>query len=107
MVMRLTCCAALACMAASPALAIERLVSTQQTCQQLTTVIERDGDAIVRYPSDRTPGRLLFKRFVDNERQCDNFERTIPFRVPTRGTNACQLHHCIDRSLRPKGLFED
>lgn len=93
--------------ATSPALAIERLVSTQTTCAQITAIIKRDGDAIVRYPSERTPGRLLFKRFVASDRQCDNLERTIPFRVPTRDTQSCQLTHCIDRSLRPRGVFED
>lgn len=94
-------------LASTPALAIERLVSTQTTCGQITAIIERDGDAIVRYPSPRTPGRLLYKRFVDSERQCDKVERTIPFTVPTQDTESCQLAHCIDRSLRPKGVFED
>ena len=78
----------------SPASAISRVQTTGKTCAAIGQILSREGAAILRYPSKRTPGITLYDRYVANANSCLQGEITQRATVPTRDTNSCAVLKC-------------
>ncbi|MEX0344350.1 MAG: hypothetical protein AB3N20_05470 [Rhizobiaceae bacterium] len=83
--------------ASSNALALERLYSANITCDQVKSVLERDGAAIIYYPSRSIPGLNLINRFVKTANFCESAKRALPFAIKTRDTNVCKVPICREQ----------
>lgn len=86
-----------AAFAASPASAISRYDTPSMTCAAVQESIDREGAAILRYPSTRVNNMTLYDRYVRNSRQCDFGEKAETTTVPTRDQQNCPVYHCEPR----------
>lgn len=87
-----------------PAQAISRHDARSLSCGQIRAIINSEGEAIIRYPSSRTLGLVLYDRFVANDRFCDSHEATERITVPARN-GMCRIRHCISAPDRCGRLF--
>lgn len=79
-----------------PAKAISRLNSTALSCEQMQSVIAREGAVILRYPSSRS-GVTLFNRYVAHPRFCESAKRAIVVTVPSRDNRTCPVRVCREQ----------
>jgi hypothetical protein len=79
----------------SEALAIERYTSTRMTCDEIQRVIRRDGAAIMRYTSTRTPGLQLYGRYVSGNQFCQLGEGVDRAYIPASDTRSCPVRECV------------
>lgn len=77
-----------------PASAIARYDTKAYSCDQIQSLVQRDGAAILRYRSSR--GALLYDRYVATGLQCAYNKRPIFRTVPTRDKAACGVTSCRD-----------
>ncbi|MCG8407064.1 MAG: hypothetical protein MI923_17855 [Phycisphaerales bacterium] len=82
-----------------PALAISRYNVQTMTCAAVQQAVDRDGAAILRWQSARSPSLPIYDRYVRNTLFCDR--GTYPERayVPTSDTSQCPVHRCVDASF--------
>lgn len=80
---------------ASEAVAISRYQTSSISCAWLSAALEREGAAILRYPSRANPSIQLYDRYVRDSRQCSSSQRAQPFSVPTSDNAACQVRKCV------------
>lgn len=78
-----------------PAQAISRYQSTGMSCAAIQDVISKQTAAIMRYPSKRVPGLVLYDRYVKNGNYCDSGEVTETVTIPSRD-GQCPVYHCIE-----------
>ncbi|WP_244598179.1 hypothetical protein [Pseudohoeflea suaedae] len=92
-------------MLATPALAISRVNTANASCAAVKGVLQREGAAILRYPSSRS-NKLLYDRYVSNRHSCILGEITKRATVPTADTAHCPVLKCYrpDRDRRSKFL---
>ena len=88
-----------------PAEAITRLRSDQNSCSTIQNTLQRDGAAVLRYPSSRNPSIMLFDRYVARNTQCRLGQELKRKSVPAADTASCRVYVCEDR--QPKFNFED
>lgn len=91
---------------ASPALAISRVNTTNQSCAAVKGIVQSQGAAILRYPSRRNPDHMLYDRYVRSRHYCLLGEVTKRDTVPTADTAHCPVFKCYrpDRDRRMKFL---
>lgn len=77
-----------------PAFAIERINTPQTSCAAIQSVIQRDGAAILRYPSERVANYTLYDRYVAGDRFCRRDERAEPASVPSADRASCRVLLC-------------
>ena len=77
-----------------PAFAIERINTPQTSCAAIQSVIQRDGAAILRYPSERVANYTLYDRYVAGDRFCRRDERAEPASVPSADGASCRVLLC-------------
>lgn len=77
-----------------PAQAISRVETTGRTCGQVKALLDNEGAAILRYPSKRNKGMVLYDRYVANRHSCVMGEVTQRATVPTSDTGACPVLKC-------------
>jgi len=87
-----------AVLAASPAAAISRYNTTGMSCAAVQSAIDREGAAILRYPSTRVRNMTLYDRYVRSDRQCDTGEYAADSSVPTRDAKNCPVYKCEPRT---------
>jgi len=80
------------------ALAIEKRSSVSTSCDAAAKIIERDGAMILRYPSERVQGLVLYNKFVRSSSQCDGGQATVTSAVRTADSNECNLLICRQQS---------
>ena len=92
-------------MLATPALAISRVNTANASCASVKGVLQREGAAILRYPSSRS-NKILYDRYVSNRHSCILGEITKRATVPTADTAHCPVLKCYrtDRDRRSKFL---
>ncbi len=86
--------------ATTNALALERLYSADETCDQIKSVLARDGAAIIYYPSRSIPGLNLLNRFATSAEFCDS-RRIQKFAIKTSDSDICRISICLERSDDP------
>lgn len=74
--------------------AISRVETMGRTCGQVKALLENEGAAILRYPSKRNTGMMLYDRYVANRHACLMGEITQRATVPTRDTGSCPVLKC-------------
>ncbi len=74
--------------------AITRLRTDQTSCSAVQALVEREGAAILQYPSKRVANYLLYERYVADARQCRFGERLSPETVPAADTQSCRVFLC-------------
>lgn len=94
-----------AVIAASPSYAISRYDMPSMTCTAVQEAIDREGAAILRYPSTRVNKMILYDRYVRSSRQCDFGERAQQISVPTRDQPNCAVYRCEPRCRQ--SVFRD
>ncbi len=94
--MRKLVLAMIATLAVTNASALERIYSADATCSQIKSVLERDGAAIIYYPSRSIPGLNLFNRFAKSANFCDS-GRTQAFAIKTSDSNVCKVRICQEQ----------
>jgi hypothetical protein len=77
-----------------PAFAIERINTPQTDCAAIQSIIQRDGAAILRYPSERVANYTLYDRYVTGDRFCRRDERAEPASVPSADRARCRVLLC-------------
>ncbi|MEM5501742.1 hypothetical protein WNY59_09080 [Ahrensia kielensis] len=78
----------------TPAFAIERVDTPQTTCANIQNILNRDGAAILRYPSKRVANYTLYDRYVSGDRFCKRDERAEPALVPSKDRANCHVRLC-------------
>ena len=74
---------------------INRYDIQDMTCNQVHGILDREGAAILRYPSPSGSGRILYDRYVDSPAVCfAELGHAVQRVVPTRDTNACPTLSC-------------
>ncbi len=76
------------------ALAISRYNSQTMTCDSIRAAINREGAAILRYSSARTPGLPLYDRYVADGSFCSYGEYAEAAWIPARDTGSCPVLVC-------------
>ncbi|MBX3598515.1 MAG: hypothetical protein KF874_13170 [Rhizobiaceae bacterium] len=90
---------ALGLLLAGPAHAISRYQTMSMSCAQVQAALKRDGAAILRWQSKRTPGLPLYGRYVSDQRFCE-FGQVIDLdTVPTADNPACTVRQCIQADV--------
>ena len=81
--------------AASAQEPINRYNIQNMTCNQVQSIVNQQGAAILRYPSPSGSGRILYDRFVNNPAVCFA-EEGHPVRrtIPTADTRSCPAIAC-------------
>lgn len=93
-----------------PAQAISRVETMGRTCGQVKALLQNEGAAILRYPSKRNTGIVLYDRYVANRHSCVMGEITERASVPTSDTGSCPVLKCYrpdyddDFRIRPVPL---
>jgi hypothetical protein len=85
------------------ALAISRYSSQSMTCERIQTAIEREGAAILRYGSTRTPGLPLYDRYVANGTYCGYGESAETTSIPASDTHSCLVLVCKEITYSEPG----
>ncbi|MEM6464237.1 MAG: hypothetical protein AAF724_20210 [Pseudomonadota bacterium] len=80
-----------AILAAAPAFAINQYDISNRTCSEVQSILQRDGQAQLRYPAPDNPGITLYGRYISSGRYC---RPTTAF-VPTRDTRNCRVQECL------------
>ncbi len=93
------------CVMAADAQAVSRHDPTRMACAEVQATIAREGAAILRYRSSRTPGLLLYDRYVSDGRFCERGEVAFPATVPTADTGACPVYLCKVPDLDDRDRF--
>lgn len=81
-------------LAATQAHAISRYNSLSMTCAQANETAMREGAVILRYPSQRVRGLILFERAVRDRNQCTNQEIVERRFVSTSDMQRCPIKAC-------------
>lgn len=76
-----------------PAAAVDRVESSNEPCAYILKRINSQGDLVVRYPSTRPPGLILYDRYVEDLSQCSSDEELVRAAVPSRD-GICDLRAC-------------
>jgi len=84
--------------------AINRYNVSTMSCGAVHAIIDREGAAILRYPSPRS-GIILYDRYVASDLLCDAYEYPDRTYIPTADTQSCPVYHCrrVDLDL-PFGI---
>lgn len=82
---------------ASSANAISQYNPAGMSCASTKASIERDGAALLRYPSRRTSGLVLFDRYVGSGNSCTGFGELTASSVPTKDDPVCSVSLCRQR----------
>lgn len=77
-----------------PAFAINRYETKSYSCDQIQSIVKREGAAILRYPSPRGTGAVLYDRYVATGLQCEYNKRPVYRTVPTRDNASCAVTSC-------------
>lgn len=77
--------------------AIERIYAEESTCRDIKAVLERDGSAIVLYPSRSIPGLTLIDRFVSAPNFCESARQVKPYGIVTRDSFSCKIAICHEQ----------
>lgn len=91
--------------AATPVQAISRYAALELTCQEITSIIRREGAAIFRYPSPRRTGLTLYDRYVRNDNYCATHQTIEKVYIPTAKGGQCLVRRCITRPDPCIGAF--
>ncbi|CAN7551869.1 hypothetical protein LJR030_000854 [Rhizobium sp. LjRoot30] len=86
--------------------AISRYNSMSMSCAEAQATVQREGAAILRYPSKRVAGLTLYDRAVRNRAQCGNYEVADIKSLPTSDNPKCMIRVCVPKTdddwwLRP------
>lgn len=100
--MRVLLAAVAMCLAAAPALAIERYQTMRMTCDEVQAAVANDGEAILRWQSKRT-GMPRYDRYVSDWRFCRPGEAPSFASVPTQDDSACTVQKCKLRDRFNRG----
>lgn len=90
---------------ATQAHAISRVNTAGKTCQAVQNIVAAEGAVILRYPSKRGTGNILYDRYVSSQRFCVGGDVTERFFVPTADTANCRVKRCINRDSSPREFF--
>ncbi|HEV7251761.1 MAG TPA: hypothetical protein VGN97_01480 [Mesorhizobium sp.] len=80
--------------APAEALAITQLQTPTASCEQVQSLLEVEGAAILRWRSARRPDLPRYDRFVSSSRFCTPGEGAFAAFVPTADDPNCQVYEC-------------
>lgn len=83
---------------ASDAFAISRYDITNMSCAEVQAVIQKDGEAILRYGSSSLLGLPIYDRYVRDQRLCESDQVLTRTGVPTADKPYCAVHKCVESS---------
>lgn len=89
----------------APALAISRVDTLGLSCAQVQNVVRSEGAAILRYPSERNPGHILYDRYVRNRHSCLLGQLTERDFIPAADTRSCVVLRCYWPSPDDRSIF--
>lgn len=78
---------------ASPALAVSRYDASAYTCDAVQAIVQKEGQAVFRYPSLRT-GFGLYELLVRDTTVCGNYQTLKSMTIPTKNTRRCHVTAC-------------
>jgi hypothetical protein len=79
---------------ASSLQAAERINTPRTNCAAIQTVLTRDGSAILRFPSKRVGGLVLYDRYVADSRSCEPGKIGVWASVPAKDAKRCRVIAC-------------
>lgn len=74
--------------------AVTRIRADKNACATIQAVIDRDGSAVVQWPSKRVANYLLYDRYVSPRRMCRISEELVAHTVPARDNPRCVVYLC-------------
>lgn len=93
----------LALVVAGQAGAVTRIRSDLNTCATVRQTVDKEGSAVVRYPSKRVSNYFLSDRYESPNLRCPWGEKHVAHTVPTKDNPSCVVYNC--EVVEP--LFED
>jgi hypothetical protein len=72
-----------------------RLNAMQHSCAELQSALDQNGEAIIRYPSERNPQITLYDRYVRRHGRCDVGKHPDGIHIPAADTRQCAVTRCI------------
>ena len=93
-VIRFGAASAAVLLAATQASAVTRIRADLNTCATVQRTIDRDGSAVVRYPSTRVANYFLYDRYESPNRHCPWGEKHVAHTVPTKDNPRCVVYNC-------------
>lgn len=86
-------------MFASNAFALDRYEIAQMSCREVQAALEKDGTAILRYPSKSYFSLSLYDTYVSGQQACQQGEVARQVGVPTADAKYCPVHKCVESSI--------
>lgn len=86
---------------AAPAHAITRIRADQNSCATLQRTLDREGAAVIRWPSTKIANYFLYDRYVGLSYICPVDEVLTPATVPAADNPRCLVYRCE----RPEPIF--
>jgi hypothetical protein len=93
--MKLVPVVALLSLVAFEASAASRYDIATMSCAQVQALIEKDGAAILRYPSKRILSLPIYDRYVQGQKFCETGEVARGAGVPTADQKYCPVTKCV------------
>jgi hypothetical protein len=97
--MKLVPVVALLSLAAAEASAAPRYDVASMTCAEVQALIEKDGAAILRYPSKRILSLPVYDRYVKGQKYCETGEIARGAGVPTTDQKYCPVTKCVTSDI--------
>lgn len=85
-------------LAASDALAVSRYDITNMSCAEVQAIIDKEGEAILRYGSSAFLGLPVYDRYVREQKFCESSEVLARTGVPSADKKYCVVHKCVESS---------
>lgn len=84
---------------AADAFAASRYDITNMTCSEVQAILQKEGEAILRYGSSRLLGLPIYDRYVSGQKFCEVGEVAAQTGVPTSDKKYCVVHKCESSSI--------
>ncbi|MEX0345577.1 MAG: hypothetical protein AB3N20_11680 [Rhizobiaceae bacterium] len=76
--------------------ALSRYDSRQLSCDRIQSILQTEGNAILRYTSSRNANIVKYDIFAAPRGQCNSGGRGRLSTVPAADTNSCSVLKCIN-----------
>jgi hypothetical protein len=73
---------------------ITRMDSSTMTCEAVQSRLKQDGTAVLRYPSQKVPGMMMYNRYVASNTPCVGQGVMASSSVPTSDNPKCKVKMC-------------
>jgi hypothetical protein len=82
---------------AAAALTMSRYDTRQLSCNRIQAILKSEGTAVLRYPSPRNPGNIIYDTYSAKSGKCKTGGFGKRATVPAANTKSCKVFRCVRR----------